>query len=62
LRGGRGRAIQGRLTQATAGITPVPELCRNNRQLANTRDNRPGRKFNNHNASVVPTDLVSTRH
>ena len=37
----------------------MPDLCRNRRQLRTTRDNRPGRKPNNHNTRVVCTCLVS---
>jgi hypothetical protein len=42
------------------GDAPVPHLCRNRRQLRTTRDNRPGRKPNNHKTRLVCTCLVST--
>jgi hypothetical protein len=40
---------------------PVPDLCRNWRQLRTTGDNRPGRKSNNDNARVVWSSPLAPR-
>jgi hypothetical protein len=40
---------------------PVPDLCRNWRQLRTTGDNRPGRKSNNDNARVVWSSPLASR-
>jgi hypothetical protein len=62
-----GRVIQrsSKSTDKTMAVRreegPVPDLCRNWRQLRTTGDNRPGRKSNNDNARVVWSSPLAPR-